>query len=199
MTVGITGGIGAGKSVVSRVLRCNGMIVYDCDYEAKKLMVENSEVKKKLIESFGETIYFKTGELNRKLLASIIFSDEEKRNIINKIVHEAVRNNILYVRVKTKNRFFIESAILATGGLEEMCNDIWVVESPIETRVRRVMKRDGVMKMDVIRRMDSQQQELSKLPSEKITVLENDNEHPILKKILKLIYKYNLQNTYTLC
>lgn len=89
----ITGGIGSGKSVVSRVLRLNGYPVYDCDSEAKVLMETDPEVREGLKKILGNDAFFNNGKLNRKFVASIIFSDSEKRREVNGLVHEAVRKD----------------------------------------------------------------------------------------------------------
>ena len=92
--IGITGGIGSGKSVVSRILRCCGFTVYDCDSEAKKLMTCNYMVKDCLINLFGDSVYHPSGELNKTLIADKLFSDNDIRVQVNAIVHRAVRNDI---------------------------------------------------------------------------------------------------------
>lgn len=196
ITIGITGGIGSGKSIVSRILRCNGFTVFDCDAEAKGIMVRNHEVKDSLISGLGGDIYDPSGELNRQKLASLIFSDSEKRNFVNGIVHKAVIDEINDWRKKIDGYFFIESAILMTGGISSICDYIWLVISPDRVRYERVKKRDNMTFSEISRRMKSQDKEFENIPKQKEVLIKNDGQHPLLQYILELTNKYQLQNTY---
>lgn len=198
LTVGITGGIGSGKSVVSRILRCNGYQVYDCDSNAKFLMNSDPGLKMELKRRLGKDIYTEDGQLDRKKMANLLFTDEAVRKFVNKIVHEAVRKDILYKREKSKKLFFIESAILVTGGISDFCKQIWIVTAPKSIRIRRVELRDKMDREEIEKRMESQQKELSLLDKQKTIILENDGEHPILVKVLKLIEEYNNNQIITI-
>ena len=198
ITIGITGGIGAGKSVVSRVLRCNGFVVYDCDREAKNLMRYNKSLKDLIIDHFGEEVYKPDGELNKSLLASLIFNSNSDRDFVNTCVHEEVRKDILRRRKSVEGYFFIESAILATGGIEGMCQFIWLVKAPDDKRIERVMTRDNLEKTSIENRMNIQKQELSQLDMKKTVIIKNDGTSPMLGTILKLTEKYNNHQTYLL-
>ncbi|MCH5234573.1 MAG: dephospho-CoA kinase [Muribaculaceae bacterium] len=197
-TIGITGGIGAGKSVVSRVLRCNGFVVYDCDYEAKAIMRNNLGVKLSLIEKLGNDIYSKDGELNRGRLAQMLFSNDNVRTFVNSVVHQAVREDIENRRKNIRGDFFIESAIIVTGGIATFCNQIWIVTAPLRERLERVMKRDKTSLEAVQKRIDAQQHELSLLDSNKTVMLENDNKTPLLSQILKMTDKLIQQQIYSI-
>lgn len=197
MTIGITGGIGAGKSVVSRVLRCNGFVVYDCDSEAKYLMVTDNSLKESLTKRLGKGIYLNNGELNKEKLADLIFNDSDIRNFVNGKVHTAVRNDILN-KAKFLKEFFIESAILATGGIAPYCEQIWVVTAPLEERISRVIRRDKTSTEEIERRILSQKKELELLKNEPVITLDNDNHHSLLKVILQLTKKFNNNQTYTI-
>lgn len=198
MTIGITGGIGSGKSVVARVLRCNGFPVFDCDTEAKILMHRDVGLVESLKKGLGEEIYHPDGTLNRDLLSGKLFSDKEVRSFVNKIVHHAVREEIKSRRRKVKGRFFIESAILATGGIAGMCDSIWVITAPRDEKLLRIGKRDGLRVNEIESRMKAQEKELEMLPETGVVVIENDNRHAILPEILKLTDKYINNQTYTL-
>lgn len=196
ITIGITGGIGAGKSVVSRVLRCNGFNVYDCDYEAKKIMTMDSEVKMSLIEKLGSGIYNYDGTLNRGKLAEEIFSDYKTREFVNSVVHKAVIQNIEKKRKNIKGWFFIESAIIASSGISYICDKIWIITAPLDQRINRVINRDSISSEDIKKRMESQQQELSLLPNNEKLVIKNDEKMPLLQEILKLTDKYKNNQTF---
>lgn len=180
----ITGGIGAGKSVVSRVLRLKGYSVYDCDSEASRLMQELEEIRSALTERFGSECYL-DGCLNRPYLASRIFTNEADRSWLNSLVHEEVRKDI--DRVSAGSRLlFIESAIPVTSGLDLKCSEIWLVTAPDELRYHRAMQRGGE-KDDVKRRILSQQHEFDSLPSEKVRLIDNDENCGLLPQIDSLL------------
>ena len=197
-TIGITGGIGSGKSVVSRVLRCNGFPVYDCDFEAKYIMVTDPEVKQSLIKRLGKDIYETDGSLNRRKLSSLLFKDNEVRNYVNGIVHSAVREDIKRKRSFITGKFFIESAIIVTGGLEPLCNEIWIINAPLEKRIERVIKRDNTDRKSVEERINTQQAELTLIKNTKIIELQNNDFTPLLPLILKLTHKFNNHKTYSI-
>ncbi|MCH5224419.1 MAG: dephospho-CoA kinase [Muribaculaceae bacterium] len=197
ITIGITGGIGSGKSVVSRVLRCNGFKVFDCDYEAKVIM-NKEPTKLSLIAAFGEEIYTPDGNLNRPLMSEIIFNDKEKLRFVNSIVHQEVKNFIRMERKKTRGYFFIESAILSGSGITDFCDEVWLVVAPERLRLKRAMERDGVTQEKIETRMKAQSKELSQLSQEKVTVLRNDEFHAILPEILKKTKIYQQNQKYTL-
>lgn len=195
-TIGITGGIGAGKSVVSRVLRCNGEYVYDCDYEAKKLMEEDSEIKRELKGELGEDIYTAEGKINRSLMARKVFGDSSIRSFVNGLVHSAVRKDI-EKKMEKHSTFFIESAILLSSGLANICDRIWVVTSPVEERLARVKLRDNADTGDIEKRMKTQENEINLLKDHNPVLITNDGKTPILMEILKLIRKENNKLIYT--
>ena len=190
ITIGITGGIGSGKSVIARILRCNGFIVYDCDSEARELMNSSLSLKNALKEKFGEDIYLPEGTLDRKKLASIIFYDAEEREYVNGIVHEAVRQDILKLRKEKPGYFFIEAAILGSGGLAPFCDSIWVVEAPLEERYERVKSRDTLSYEEIEKRIESQKKELTLLRNDNLIYIMNDGKHPVLPEVLKLTDKF---------
>ena len=198
VTICITGGIGSGKSVVSRLLRCNGLPVFDCDFEAKLLMTRNPEVKKALTNSLGRDIYFEDGSLDRKKLAGMLFSDPEVRKIVNEIVHTGVRKEISECRHRISGTFFIETAIPATGGIASHCDKIWLVEAPLEERLKRVAKRDGLSESEIKKRIEVQDKEFSSLDGAKTIILENSGNNPLLCEILGLIDKNIITQTYNI-
>lgn len=198
LTIGIAGGIGAGKSIVSRVLRCNGFPVYDCDFEAKLIMVKDREVKGILQQELGDDIYYPDGNLNRAKLSSILFSDINVRIFVNSIVHNAVKRDIEHKRKDIQGLFFIESALLASSGLDESCNRIWLVEVPIEERIKRIGIRDSLCENEIMKRIESQRDEQILLKMKKTIILENDNRSPLLPFILRLTDKLNNNQIFTI-
>ena len=186
--IGIAGNIGAGKSVVSRILRCNGFAVYDCDREASILMNEDAELRKLLTEILGEECYLNDGRLNKKHVADMIFTYEKMRMKVNSAVHSAVKKDFLKMAVAHAGKVFVESAIMAESGLDMLCNKVWVVDASEQTRLGRVMVRSNLSEKEVLDRMESQKHELSRLPSEKVVVIPNENDSPLLERVLSLAF-----------
>lgn len=183
-TIGITGGIGTGKSVVSRVLRCNGYFVYDCDTEAKRIMNEDDNLKNQLILHFGKDIYLANGELDRHALASIIFSNSVERSFVNALIHAEVKKDINSQRTQRPGLFFIESAILISSGLSEICDFIWLVSAPLDERISRVSSRDSVSYEEIRKRIEAQKTETENINLNKTTILKNGENDPLLIEIL---------------
>lgn len=184
--IGIAGNIGAGKSVVSRILRCNGFHVYDCDMEASSLMSRDHSLQMSLKEILGEKCYQADGSLDKAYVSSKIFCDEYMRGRVNNVVHEAVRNDFSRLANDIEGKIFVESAVMATSGLSEICDSIWLVNASVETRLNRVMLRNNMSEQEVMKRMAAQAGELSGLPQEKVVVIENDEGSEVLGKVLQL-------------
>ncbi|MDE7116395.1 MAG: dephospho-CoA kinase [Muribaculaceae bacterium] len=182
--VGITGGIGAGKSVVSRILRLKGYRVYDCDSRAKELMTGSEEIIAALRERFGESCVLADGSLDRKLISSRVFSVEEERIWLNRLVHAAVRKDLDIWRKTGKDTLcFVESAIIATSGLDRMCDSIWLVESPEKLRIRRALGRGGITEKDLMQRIRTQQSEFDMLPPDKTKRISNSGDSSLIEQI----------------
>lgn len=182
----ITGGIGSGKSVVSRILRLKGFKVYDCDSRAKALMA-SPLLKDKLKEILGNGIFRSDGSLDRAAMAAIIFSDDEKRASVNRLVHAEVRADISAEYSLSGSPFFVETAIPATSHLDALCRSIWLVEAPEELRLRRACSRDNACRADIERRIEAQKSEFRELPKEKTAIIANDGSHSILSRIESLL------------
>lgn len=154
--IGITGGIGSGKSMVCALFREQGVAVYDSDAEAKRLMAESADLRRKLIEAFGEECYNAEG-LDRKYLASKVFGCEEALQRLNSIVHPAVREDFRAWAERQRGSYVVlESAILFEAGFENEVDATLAVMAPLEERVRRTMERDGVEREQVMERIKHQ-------------------------------------------
>ncbi|MDE6006328.1 MAG: dephospho-CoA kinase [Muribaculaceae bacterium] len=194
--IGITGGIGSGKSVVSRILRCQGFEVYDCDSEARVIMDHSEPLKRDIAALFGKECIRPDGSINRPVVGRHVFSDESKRRWLNSKVHELVRNHIAS-RLKVASRqiqnqdapgiFFVESAILNTGGITPMCSEVWHVESPVDVRSRRVVLRDGMSFADVKVRIEAQLAEYDDFGDIPTVRIINDGSESLLFQIETLI------------
>ena len=145
MIIGLTGGIGSGKSYIAQALAQRGYAVYDCDREAKRIIAENKEVQAAIIDLLGEEafIYHQSSIIyNTEYVAKRVFADPKLLNELNKIVHPAVKADILSSFTSHLSPLFIESAILFESGLDKLCDKIVVVTAPEETRIARTIARD---------------------------------------------------------
>ena len=154
--VGITGGIGSGKSTLCRLLTAFGASLYDSDSRAKSLMAEDGKLHDALCDEFGTECYNDEG-LNRSFLASKVFGDEEALRCLNAIVHPAVRADFRRWAAEQRSEYVIlESAILFESGFDSEVDTTIAVLAPMEERLRRTVERDGVSREDVLRRIAHQ-------------------------------------------
>ena len=157
MRVGVTGGIGSGKSTVCELFAQQGVAVYDCDSEAKRLMAEDEAVRSAIVEAFGEEAYA-GGELNRQFLAEKVFGSEEQLSKLNAIVHPAVREDFACWCADHSSEAYVmmESAILFDAGFESEVDLTLAVLAPRELRVMRVCNRNGMTPEQVEQRIAHQ-------------------------------------------
>jgi len=183
--IAITGGIGSGKSVVSKVLRIMGYPVYDCDYEAKRLMNSDPQLKKGLADAFGAETYLADGSLNKPYLAQLIFSNPDNLQTMNQLVHPAVANDFLQ-----SGCTFVESAILFEAHFDAMIHpdQVWCVAAPLELRIERTMSRDGATREQVLARIGNQLPQEEKLKKSD-AVIWNDAQHSTIEQINSLLKK----------
>ena len=154
----ITGGIGSGKSVLSRLVSVMGYPTYDCDREAKRLMNESDLLKSQLIALLGREAYdSETGRLDRAYVASRIFADKQLLEHMNSIVHPAVRDDLhQWLLSQHSPLAFAETALLSESGLEAYAHRVWVVDAPPAVRIARVMQRSSMTAAQVEARISSQ-------------------------------------------
>ena len=188
--LGITGGIGSGKSVVSEILKIKGIPVYNADTEAKRLMVEDEELRHQLMQLLGDDIYFENGTLDKKKVASKIFSNPTLLQKVNQTVHPAVGKDFLRWEQnqaqQSKNIIAMESAILFESNLNMQFDKTLLVYAPLEVRVKRVMLRDAATLEQVQARIKNQSNEESKR-SKADFVIENDNQQALLPQIKQVL------------
>lgn len=142
-TIGITGGIGSGKSYVSDILRREfGIPVYDCDKEAKRLTATDPDIRRRLIRLVGPEV-FNGQELNKKLLADYLFANPENARKVNAIIHPAVQEDFkLWAGRQQKPITALESAILFESGFNGLVDKVILVDAPEDVRLKRAMLRD---------------------------------------------------------
>ena len=187
MIIGITGGIGSGKSTIAQGLRTMGYAVYDTDSEAKRLIVEDTQVRQQIEQLFGNEVY-KDGIYQTALVAQRVFADHSLLAQLNAIVHPAVKADIMN-RVSRlasqesqvgnhKNLFFIECAILYQAGFDTLCDKVVAVTAPEEIRLARAVARDHPTREKVRARMRAQESEKDVKRAD--IVINNDGQTPIL-------------------
>lgn len=161
--IGITGGIGSGKSTLSEMLREKGYPVYDTDREARRLQNKDTELVNQTIELLGPTVY-RNGELDRPAVAAKVFANPALLRQLAALVHPVVKRDFSdWVSRQSTRTIFIESAVLFEGGFDALTNVIVVVTAPEELRIQRVMKRDGITREQVLDRIKNQLPENEKL------------------------------------
>jgi len=184
--IGLTGGIGSGKSIVSRLFCLMGIPVYIADSESKRLTESSLVIKEKLTERFGTDLYSE-GKLNKSLLASLIFENEENRNFVNSVIHPEVRAD--FEKWKTQNAnspvLAIETAILFETGLYKTVDVSITVAAPEELRIRRVELREGCSRESVLSRIRSQLPEDEKIRRSDY-VIYNDDKQALIPQIEKI-------------
>lgn len=188
MNIGISGGIGSGKSYLCRILESKGFPVYYSDLEARRLINENNQIRKQLISLFGEEVYL-NGEINRPFLAAIIFNDAEKRKQVNQIVHPQVHADFLRWSKEQDSRFvFEESALLFDNRAYQLFDATILVTAPLELRVKRIVERDSCTREEALARINSQgnQEEFRKLAT---FCVENDEIHDLTAQIDQILAK----------
>lgn len=161
--VGLTGGIGTGKSTVAKMFMQLGVPVYNSDERAKHLMNNSIDIKKRLVEFLGKESY-KEGQLNRAFIAKKVFNDTELLAQLNAIVHPVVREDFLKWANQQDFCYVIqETALLFENEAQNLYDYVILVTAPKEERISRVVKRDSVTREQVIARMDNQLEDDEKL------------------------------------
>lgn len=188
MTIGLTGGIGSGKSMVARVFELLGAAIFNSDDEAK-LCYYNPEIKVRIIELLGPEAYSETGEINRGYIANSIFGNESLLQKINGIIHPAVKARMLAFEQKYQNKLIVkESALLFEAHLESTVNKIVVVSAPLELRIKRSMLRDGISRLQIEERIAKQWPQDEKIKNAHY-VIDNSEQVLVLPQVLNLYQK----------
>lgn len=185
--LGITGGIGSGKSTVSEIIKLLGISVYIADTESKKITESSPIIRQKLIESFGSDLY-EGNKLNKPLFASYIFNDTKKLALANSIIHPEVDKHFCswVDDRKTEPVVAIESAILYESGINRFTDKVLMVYTPLEERIRRTMLRDNSTRAKVEERISSQMPDEKKVEFADYTIY-NDERKSLIQQCIDLI------------
>lgn len=186
MNIGITGGIGSGKTTVCKIFELLGIPVYYADDRAKDLMVNDKDIVKKITALFGEKAYTDSGELDRPFIAQIVFNDRSILDQLNAIVHPAVAIDSLNWSKRQKAPYTIkEAALLFEGGSYKQLDKVIMVFAPKTLRMERVMKRDQSDQKSIEARMDKQMPEGKKMELTNF-IINNNGEQLLLPQILNI-------------
>jgi dephospho-CoA kinase len=191
--IGITGGIGSGKSIVCEVFRTLGVSVYNADIHAKILLDEDTNLQDKVRQTFGQDI-FSMGKLNRKALADKVFNNPSELNKLNKIIHPAVSSDFeKWVFLHQAESYILkEAAIIFESGTYKQLDAVILVYAPIEIRIERVMLRDHINKNKVIERIQNQMSDEEKKKLSDFMIY-NDENHSIIHQVLSLHQQFILE------
>ncbi len=174
--VGLTGGIGSGKSTVARVFEVLGIPVYYADEATRQLMNTDEILKKEIINNFGEESY-SNGQLNRPYIASIVFNDKEKLELLNALTHPAtIRHANAWMQQQTSPYVIKEAALIFESGSAENLDYVIGVSAPKPLRIQRVMERDHISAEEVQKRMSRQLSEEMKMKLCDFVLVNNDSD-----------------------
>ncbi|WP_437921768.1 dephospho-CoA kinase [Sphingobacterium sp. LRF_L2] len=190
LKIGITGGIGSGKSYIGRIFKALGVPFYDADAEAKKLMNDSPMIREALIEAFGQEVYEEDNNLNRSYLSALVFKDKEKLALLNSIVHPAVIQHAVDWADQQHYPYSLkEAALLFESGSFRNLDFTILVTAPESLRIQRVMQRDGVGAEEVQARISKQMSEDEKVKLADFVII-NDDYTALLPQVLDLHHQF---------
>ncbi|MCQ2253075.1 MAG: dephospho-CoA kinase [Bacteroidales bacterium] len=192
--IGITGGIGSGKSTVSRILDGEWCPVFITDIEARIIQLTDPRAISGMKELFGNDIYLPDGKIDKQKLASIVFSDKSKLQSLNNLIHPLVKEKFEEWKNLYSELPFVamESAILVQSGFHSLCDFNILVTAPMETRIERVMVRDVISREQVIQRINNQLSDCEIMSYCKYTINNDGDTEELKKKVADIMEKeYN--------
>ena len=189
--IGITGGIGSGKTTVCKIFESLGIQVYYADDRAKVLMTENKKLVDEIKKLIGDKSYFEDGSLNRQYIASVVFKNKNKLEQLNSLVHPAVaKDGILWQQSQSVVPYTLkEAALLIESGSFQALDYLITVWAPKETRIQRVIKRDNITRHEVEARIDKQIPEFEKLRLAQFVII-NDGKKSLVQQVQKLHQRF---------
>jgi dephospho-CoA kinase len=188
MLLGLTGGIGTGKSIVAKIFENLGCVVFNSDDVAKQLYFDKA-IKTKVQELLGEASYLADNTIDRKYISAMIFSNNDLREALNKIIHPAVSEKFKEFIDKHKNKTIVkETALLFEANLNKQVDKVILVTCDEELRIKRVMKRDGLSYLEVQKKMKAQMPEQEKEKRADFIIHNNDEEF-LITQVLAILKK----------
>jgi len=189
LRIGLTGGIGSGKSTVAAIFEVLGIPVYYADDAAKRLMDENENVRGAIENNFSKKAYTDNG-LNRKYISEIVFNNPGKLALLNSIVHPAtIKDADEWIQKQNSPYIIKEAALLFESGANQKLDYVIGVKAPLELRILRVAKRDNVSREEILSRMNNQMDEEAKLALCDFIII-NDEEQLVIPQVLQLHKKF---------
>lgn len=187
--LGISGGIGSGKSVFSRILSSLAIPVFDSDSEAKLLYEESKEVKSFICEHFGKDLYnTPDSSLNRKALAKILFSNQEALSLVERLIHPLLKECFEHWCIRQETNWVaLESAILFPSDFYLFCDAVVWIEAPLEERLMRIAKRDNATQEEITRRIEAQKEIYPKEMEVPLFRVNNSFFVPLLPQVRAII------------
>lgn len=174
LVIGLTGGIGTGKSEVTRQLGALGAAVIDADRVGHEAYVPGSESWRQVLEVFGDDILRTDGEIDRQKLGAIVFSDPDQLSRLNRIMHPRmagiVADRLERLRGQGTEVAVVEAALLFEAGWDSLVDEVWVTDSPVEVVIQRLQARNGMSPEEVLKRMDSQMDREERLGRAQVVV-----------------------------
>ncbi|EDM35245.1 dephospho-CoA kinase [Pedobacter sp. BAL39] len=192
LKIGITGGIGSGKTIICKVFETLGVPVFYADTVAKEIMVKDPVLVAGIKETFGEESYDADGKLQNKYIAGIVFNDQEQLAKLNALVHPATFRAFDHwlAQLPQHTPYILkEAALLFESGSYKTCDQSLLVLAPMETRIQRVMNRDQVTEEQVKARMDKQLSDEEKLKMADFTILNNETDS-LITQVLQLHHQF---------
>lgn len=185
--IGITGGIGSGKTTVCKVFELLGVPVYYADIEAKQILDSNLEVRSNILNTFGNSILNDEEKIDKKKLASLVFNNKENLEKLNSIVHPAVREHFEnWLQQHSTQKYILkEAAILFESGSYKLVDKVIAVVAPLELKISRTMQRDKVTQAEVELRISNQMNDDEKIKRSQF-VIHNDEQQLLVPQILNI-------------
>jgi dephospho-CoA kinase len=188
LKVGLTGGIGSGKSTASSILAKLGSYVFDSDAEAKKILDSNKNVQKNIIEEFGSDVLYHDGLIDKKKLAKVAFQDEDHQMILNSIIHPFVFRTLdkQFEKISKQNKhtsFIVDGALIFESSMDQHLDLVLLIASSLKFRIERALNRGTLSREDIIRRNELQWTDEDKATSADYTIYNNGTEKELEDKI----------------
>lgn len=188
LKIGLTGGIGSGKSTASAFLANLGSYIFDADNEAKKILNTNKAVQKNIIDEFGSDVLNHDRLIDKKKLAAVAFQDEDHQIILNSIIHPFVFKELdkQFTKIAKQNKydsFIVDGALILESGLHQHLDSIVLIASLLKYRIERALKRGNLSREDILRRIDLQWTDAQKADIADYTIYNNGTQEELEEKI----------------
>lgn len=188
LKIGLTGGIGSGKSTASAFLVKLGSYIFDADNEAKKILNTNKAVQKNIIDEFGSDVLNHDRLIDKKKLAAVAFQDEDHQIILNSIIHPFVFKELdkQFTKIAKQNKydsFIVDGALILESGLHQHLDSIVLIASLLKYRIERALKRGNLSREDILRRIDLQWTDAQKADIADYTIYNNGTQEELEEKI----------------